>query len=201
MSTIITLRAKVRIDVKDPDSDRWSDAELDQHITHAVQDINQAVPVQAKDEALTIPDPAKRVIDISGLTGLIRVRKAEYPTGEYPPRYRHFNHWGDELMLMVTNLPTAGDSIHVLYDKEHTVDADGSTLPGQLEELCVMGAAAYAAIQRAAYTINKVNIGGEPTPEDYSTWGKSRLREFHAELRRLRRKRVRTGTMYTEDTT
>ncbi len=200
-TTIATIRARIRKDLKDPDSDRWSDDDLDRHIEHAVQDLNLAAPLQAKDEALTFPDPASREVDISGVTGLIHVKAVEYPVGEFPKRYRHFNVFSQVLEVQVPIIPTAGDSLYLYYDKVHTVDSEGSTLPAELEDICAIGAEGYAAMEWAAYSVNKVNIGGKPTPTEFMAWGKDRLERFRDELKRLRRRKARWGRFYTEDST
>jgi len=200
-TTIATIRARVRRDLKDPDSDRWSDDDLDRHIEHAVQDINLAAPLQAKDKSLVFPTPASREVDISGVTGLMHVRAVEYPVGEFPKRYRHFNVFSEVLEVLTDTMPTAGDSLYVYYDKVHTVDDSGSTLPVELEDICAVGAEGYAAIEWAAYSVNKVNIGGKPTPQEFMAWGKDRLDRFRDELKRLRRRKTRWGRFYTEDTT
>ena len=61
------------------------------------------------------------------------------------------------------------------------------------DDLVATGASGYAAISWAAYTINKVNIGGRMTAEEYRTWGNERLVIFRERLRQLgRRQRIRT---------
>jgi hypothetical protein len=200
-TTIATIRAMVRKDLRDDDSVRWTDDELDRHIQHAVTDISCAVPLQARDTDLTIPDPASREIDISGITGRISVEAVEYPVGYYPRRYRHFTLWADILELLIDTEPAAGDSVYLYYGKLHTVDVDGSTLPASLEDLCAVGAGAYAALEWAAYAINQVNVGGDPTPENFLEWGQARLEYFLAELKRLKSAKLKARTLYAEDTT
>ena len=200
-TTIATIRARMRRDLKDPDSARWSDDDLDRHIEHAVRDISLAAPLRARAEGLSFPDPASRQVDISGLAGLIAVRYVEYPVGEFPRRYRHWNVWDQTLEVETGTLPTAGDSLYVYYDKMHSVDSEGSTLGPELEEVCAVGAEGYAAIEWGAYSVNKVNIGGRPTPQEFTAWVQDRLERFREELKRLRRRQSRWGRFYTEDTT
>ena len=57
----------------------------------------------------------------------------------------------------------------IYYGTLHTIDAGGSTLPGEYHDLVVTGASGYAAISWAAYAINKVNIGGRMSAEEYRT--------------------------------
>lgn len=200
-TTIATIRAMVRKDLRDDDSVRWTDDELDRHIQHAVTDISCAVPLQTRDTGLTIPDPASREIDISAITERVSVEAVEYPVGYYPKRYRHFNLWADTLELLIATEPAAGDSVYLYYGKLHTVDDSGSTLPASLEDLCALGAGAYAALDWAAYTINQVNVGGDPTPGNFLKWGQDRLDDFLSQLKVLKSSRLKVRELYTEDTT
>lgn len=194
-----TMRTKVRRDLKDEDSVRWSDDELDRHIQHAVLDIAQAVPLEAKDESLVIPTPASREIDISSITGLTYVEAVEYPTEEYPKRYRESRVWGNTLELLIDETPTADDPVYLYYGKTHTLDDSSSTLPPHLEDLCAVGAGAYAALEWAAYAINQVNVGGEPTPREFLEWAQRRLDFYHKELNRYgRQSSLKIRRLFTE---
>jgi hypothetical protein len=194
---LATMRARIRQDLKDDDSARWSDDEIDRHIGHAVLDISQAVPLEAKDDTLEIPTPASREIDISGVTGLIYVEAVEYPVGEYPKRYRAHRVWANTLELLIEETPTAEDPVYLYYGSVHTLDAESSTLPGHLEDLCAVGAAAYAALEWASYAINQLNIGGEPTPREYLDWAQKRLDFYHKELKRYgRQARLKIRQLY-----
>jgi hypothetical protein len=78
-----------------------------------------------------------------------------------------------------------------------TCQAVTSTIPTRYEDLVVMGACGYAAIEWAAYAVNRVNVGGTITPREFLTWGKGRLDAFKYELKRLGRKnKVRARTLY-----
>jgi len=198
-TTIATIRARMRKDLKDEDSIRWSDDELDRHIQHAVLDISQAVPLEAKDDSLVIPTPASREIDISSVIGLIYVEAVEYPTGEYPKRYRDFKVWANTLELLIADEPTAEGPLNLYYGKVHTVDDSASSLPGHLEDLCAVGAGAYAALEWASYAINQLNIGGEPTPREFLEWAQRRLEYYHSELKRYgRQSRLKIRQLYAE---
>ena len=59
------------------------------------------------------------------------------------------------------------------------------------------GACGYAAVEWAAYAINRVNVGGGITPREFLAWGNERLKYFKQEIRRLgRRNRVRGRSLY-----
>ena len=202
MSRNITgLRTYLRADLGEPAEARWSDDDLDRHIVHAIRDLNRVAPREMKATDLTIADPASRALDISSLTDLINVIAVEYPVGSYPRRLRHFECWGDTLTLITDTMPVAGASVAVFYTSPHVVDVDGSTLPSHLEEVVLVGAAGYAALEYATYTSDRVNVG-DRTPEQFRAFGNDCLMQFRQELTALKRERsraLRTGEMWTED--
>ena len=193
LSEMITL---VRRDLKDEDAGnyQWSDDELTRHITRAVRELSERVPLPAK---ATLPTTAgSREIDISGLSDRIMVEAVEYPMGLYPPRYQQFSIWGDTLTIISGSEPD-GSNCYVYYGVLHTLDANGSTIPAKYEDLVAAGACGYAAIEWAAYTINRVNVGGTMTPREFRLWGNERLKVFRERLKKLgRRQRVRTQHLF-----
>lgn len=191
-----TMRTIVRRDLKDEDSGnyRWSNDELDRHIAHTVKELSEAVPLPVK---ATLPTtPGSREIDISSLTDRIVVEAVEYPVGRFPPYYQQFALWGDVLSLSGDEIPD-GSNAYIYYGKLHTLDAEISTIPSHLEDLIATGAGGYAAVEWAAFAINRVNIGGTVTPDEFLNWGKEKLSYFRSELRRLgRRNRARLNQLY-----
>ena len=123
----------------------------------------------------------------------------EFPAGSSPPDYQRFSIWGDTLNIISGSEPD-GSNCYVYYGTLHTLDADGSTVPAKYEDLVATGACAYAAIEWAAYAINKVNVGGTVTPKEFRLWGNERLGTFQEKLERLgRRQRVRTQQLFGYD--
>ena len=60
------------------------------------------------------------------------------------------------------------------------------------------GAGGYAAVEWAIYAVNRVNIGGKMTSEEYRIWGTEKLKIFQEGLARLgRRQRLRTQQLFT----
>jgi hypothetical protein len=190
------MRTIVRRDLHDEDANnyRWTNDELDRHIAHTVKEFSEALPLEQKATKATTS--GSREIDISSLTGRIMVEAVEYPTGLFPKRYQRFALWGDVLTLLGLEVPDGSDA-YIYYGKLHTLDASTSTIPQQLEDLITTGACGYAAIEWATYAINRVNVGGTNTPEDFLTWGRERLDYFRGELKRLgRRNRARARSLY-----
>ena len=198
---LATMRTNIRRDLHDEDAAnyRWTDDELDRHIQHAMLDISQAVPLQQESSGIVIPTPASKDIDISSLTGLILVDAVEYPTLEDPKRYRQFAVWGTTLTLLIDETPTAGEPVNIRYSGVHTITVSTCSLPSHLEDLCPVGAGAYAAIEWASYSINQLNVGGAPTPADYLKWAQDRMEFYHNELKRYgRQSRLKIARLFTD---
>ena len=190
------MRAIVRRDLHDEDADnyRWTNDELDRHIAHTVKDFSEAIPYEQKVVIATTS--GSREIDISTLTDRIVIEAVEYPLAQSPKRYQRYSLWADSLTLLGDEVPDGSDA-HIYYGKLHTLDAEGSSIPTKHEDLVATGACGYAAVEWAAYAINRVNVGGLMTPQEFLTWGKEKLRYFTAELKRLgRRNRVRVRSLY-----
>ena len=195
LSEMITL---VRRDLKDEDSNnyQWSDDELTRHINRAVKELSERVPLLAK---ATLPTTSgSRQVDISSLTDRVMVQAVEYPVDGSPARYQRFSIWGDTLTIISGDEPN-GANCYIYYGVLHTLDADGSTIPTEYEDSVATGACGYAAIERAASSINRVNVGGTMTPREYRIWGNERLRSFRDRLKRLgRRQRIRTQQLFID---
>jgi hypothetical protein len=190
------MRAIVRRDLHDEDEDnyRWTGDELDRHIAHAVKDFSEAIPSEQKTVKATTS--GSREIDISTVTDRIMVEAVEYPVDEFPKRYQRFSLWADTLTLLGNEVPD-GSNANIYYGKIHTLDVSTSTIPSTYEDLIAVGACGYAAVEWSVYAVNRVNIGGMPTPEDFLKWGREKLSYFRKELKRLGRKnRVRIRTLY-----
>lgn len=194
ISEMITL---VRRDLKDETTPyQWSDDELSRHINHALGELSERVPLPAKATLPTVS--SSREIDISSLSNRVMVQAVEYPVDESPARYQRFSIWGDALTIISGPEPNGSDC-YVYYGTLHTIDANGSTVPDKYEDLVATGACGYAAISWAAFSINKVNIGGKMTADEYRAWGNERLVIFRERLKQLgRRQRLRTQQLFTE---
>jgi len=191
------MRTIVRRDLHDEDANnyRWTNDELDRHIAHAVKDFSEAIPYEQKATKATTS--GSREIDISTITDRITVEAVEYPVDKFPKRYQRFSLWANTLTLLGDEVPD-GSNAYIYYGKLHTLDAATSTIPAMYEDLIAVGAGGYAAVEWAIYAVNRVNIGGMPTPEEFLAWGREKLNYFKAELKRLgRRNRVRIRSLYT----
>ena len=188
------MRTRVRRDLKDEDSQnyRWSNDELDRHIDHALREFSQALPREMKTDLATTA--GSRQIDISSLTDRVLILAVEYPTDKFPPYYQRFSLYQDIITLLGSEVPD-GSNARIFYGKLHTLDASTSTIPSQHEDIVAIGAEAYALIEWAAYSINRVSLGGEETPQQFRVRGEELLRHFKRELARLK-SRLRSRQLY-----
>jgi hypothetical protein len=193
------MRIMVRRDLHDEDSSnyRWTDDEIDRHIAHALRDFSEALPLEQKATIATTA--GSREISITSLTSRVHIEAVEYPVGCFPARYQRYALWNETLTLLGEKAPD-GSNCNVYYGKLHTLDTGSSTLPAQYEDLVASGGAGYAATQQEAYSINRVNIGGNGTPDNWKSWGQRKLDFFHTELKRLgRNNTVKSRQLYTPD--
>lgn len=194
MATLSDIRTRLRIDLGDPASDRWDDATLDRHIAHALSELSAACPREVTATLATTP--GSRELSLASIEGLIGVEAAEYPAGHFPPCYVRFATWEGSLTLQTATAPDGGDA-RLYCTVAHTLDEAGSTLPAGLEDVLVLGAAAYAALELSSATIEQLNLNGG-TPAAYAAMARARFTAFQQMVHHYGRKnRVRTRTLYT----
>ena len=137
-----------------------------------------------------------RELDITSLTGIVMVEAVEYPVDKFPRVYQRFSLWGDTLTLLGDEIPD-GSNANIYCGNLHTLDASGSTIPPQYEDVIACGACGFTAIELAVYTVNRANTGGAAAPGELLEWGNQKIKLFRGDLKRLSRKnRVRINTLY-----
>jgi hypothetical protein len=203
MSSLATLRPKVRNDLHDNDAAayRWTDAVLDRHLQRAVQEYSHYSPLETK--TTLVATPGSRDLSIVTLVPRVRIVAAQWPTTDYPPDYVPFFSWGDTLTLDVNDPPSAADNVFVFWHKEHTIHATvdaSSTFPTSHDDIIAGGAAGYAALEWTSFASNRVNVGGEGVWGRYADFAKLRIDEFQRQLRGLpQASRVASRKLYTPD--
>ena len=187
------MRNRVRRDLKDEDAQnyRWSNDELDRHIDHALREFSNALPWEWKAEIATTAN--SRQISITSLTNLIVVYAVEYPIDSFPPRYQRFSLYQDNITLLGDEVPD-GSNCRIYYGKLHELD-DTSSIPPQHEDIVAIGAEGYALVEWAAFSINRVSVGGDQTPKDFQVRGEGLLMRFRGELSRLK-SRLKSRKLY-----
>lgn len=192
---IETMRDMVRKDLRDTNASiyRWSDDVIDRHITRAVAEYSAAAPRQMTMNFVTTY--GCRDIDLTPIIDRVCVMAAEYPAGVNLRRFRRFSVWAHRLTLEGDPAPD-GAELTLYYGALHILNAETSTLPIKHHDLIATGAAAYAAIEWAAFAVNRVNNGADAAG-GYFRWGKERLSAFRDELRWLsRRSSMRLSRLY-----
>jgi hypothetical protein len=194
MTTLSDVRELVRVELgEDAGGESWTDAELDRHITRALEELSSAWPRETTATLATTP--GSRDMSLASLTELIEVEAAEYPLGAYPPSYVPFGRWNSVLTLHV-EVAAAGDDAKLYYTARHTLDGSGTTLDSFQVELLVAGASAYAALERAASTANALTTAGA-APERFAGYARARLTAFRQLLQQYGRKNsVRGRRLY-----
>ncbi len=187
--TVAALRARLRRDLhdEDPAQQRWTDAELDRHLQRAVRELSLALPREA---VATITAPGGRQLDISSLTDLVEVEAVEFPVGRFPPSLVPFSLWGQTLTIVGESYPAAGEEVRIYYGALHRLDESGSTIPQALEELVLLGAAAFAALEWAGYAADRINVGGEEVWRRFLAWGREMMSQFRQGLEARSRRRA-----------
>ena len=189
-----TMRNRVRRDLHDEDSGsyRWTDNELDRHIERTLREFSQSCPREMKADIVTTD--GSREIDISGLEDRVLVQAIEFPIGNFPPSYQRFLLYQDTVTLLGSQLGDGSDA-RIFYGKLHTLDSSSSTIPSKYEEIVAAGAEAYALLQFAAYSINRVNISGDASPRDFRLQGEQLLRQYKNELKKIK-SRLRSAHLF-----
>jgi len=191
---LATMRARVREDLQDEDDAnyRWTNDQVDGAIERVVQEFSTAKPIQQQDDIATVE--SSRDIDISSLSGLIGVESVEFPIGENPSYYQKFRIWQDTIQMADEG---DGDDARVRWYKEHTLDAESSTIPTQFEEIIVLGATGYLAASASVYTVDKATIAGKWATINFLKWGEQRLERYEKKLRALK-SRIISKEFYTD---
>jgi hypothetical protein len=190
------MRTRVREDLQDEDDAnyRWTNDQVDGAIERVVKEFSLAYPQMESTDIATTED--SRELDISSLSGLIAIRRVEFPIGNDPPYYQRFDIWGTKLYMADKG---NGDDARVRWYKEHTLDAESSTIPAQFEEIIVLGATGYLAASASVYTVDKATIAGKWATINFLKWGEQRLDRYHKQLRRISRdSRVISKELYSD---
>ena len=197
MTALSDAIAQLRIDLDDLDATayRWTDAELTEHINHALADLSADIPLEAKNTLTTTA--GSRDISIATLVPRVAVRAVEHPTGQYPPIYVNFSTWLNTLTMLIDSAPSGVANVYVYWLTHHTL-ATTTTLDAAKLQLLLLGAAGYAASQLASATTEAITVGGPDTDKDYAAMANRLLRDFRATLKRKgERAKLHARRLYT----
>ena len=136
--------------LRDTSNARWSEAELTAHINHGLVEYSMYIPLAEVVETI---DAAQRM-DISGVTGLIRVTAVEWASGQYPRQFQGFDMESDQYVFLDAEGSFSGKAF-IYYDGERAI---GDVVPDHESAVCDL-ACAFALEDYAANTTNKANVG------------------------------------------
>ena len=178
---LTAMRSRVREDLQDENAAayRWTDDQVDAAVGRVVGEYSLAHPLQEEDEITSTE--GSRQLDISGLSGLLRVHSVEYPVDFDPPSYQRIARWGGALYMA-----DKGDGVkkaRVRWLKGHTLDAEGSTIPAEHEEIVVLGATAYLARSASVNTVDRASIAGRYATAGFAAWAEGRMALYRRRLR------------------
>jgi hypothetical protein len=101
-SKLSDIRQTVRQILKDEfavgENEDWQDDEIDVHISTCLLELSSRSPYKAF-EPLTVTANS-RVLDISGITGMIKVNRIEYEAGGNPRNYHNFGYLDNQTIEM-----------------------------------------------------------------------------------------------------
>ncbi len=191
------MRARVREDLQDTDSQnyRWTDDEVDGAIDRVVTEYSLHAPIEQQDDITTTDGDTE--LDISSLSGLLKIESVEFPIGQTPKYLQRTEYWAGYLYMEDEG---DGEDARVRWLKKHTLTAGSTTIPAEHEEIIVLGATGYLAMSASAYTVDRASIAGRHATINYKAWGKERLSRYDKKLKAVSRtSKVIPKELYTED--
>jgi hypothetical protein len=194
---LVEMRTRVREDLQDTDSQnyRWTDDEVDGAIDRVVTEYSLYAPIEQQDDIATTEGDTE--LDISSLSGLLKVQSVEFPIGYKPKYFQRTEYWAGHLYMEDEG---NGNDARIRWLKKHTLDASSTTIPTEHEEIIVLGATGYLALSASAYTVDRASIAGRHATINYKAWGIERLKRYDQQLQQIARaNKVITKQLYTED--
>jgi hypothetical protein len=191
------MRARVREDLQDTDSQnyRWTDDEVDGAINRVVMEYSLHAPIEQQDDIATTDGDAE--LDISALSGLLKIESVEFPIDESRKCLQRTEHWAGHLYMENEG---DGTDARVRWLKQHSLTAESTTIPLEHEEIIVLGATGYLAMSAAAYTVDRAAIAGHYATINYKAWGKQRLDRYDKKLKQVAHaNRIVRRELYTDE--
>ena len=185
MTTLTSLRANVRRDLKDEDTVnyRWTNDEIDRAIEKAVLVYSSYCPLMQLDATIHTVDQGNTV-SLATLTERIDVVKVEHPIDKQPFPSRRFKVWGDALTFQ-DGYVGDGEACNIYWLKKHTLGA-ASSIPAAHDHIIAMGAVAFAVGSQSQYQVNLANTGGQKVNKDYNFWARAMFEQFYEQLQMVK---------------
>ncbi|MDI7276010.1 MAG: hypothetical protein QME94_08515 [Anaerolineae bacterium] len=205
MSVLSEIIDRVEADLKDTSNATWSADDLTRAVRWALHELSWATPRRAVATLIAEQGVREYSLSAGGIGDVLFVTEVWYPYDAadqgYPPRAVPWRLLDDDTLYLDLAGVTGGEGIRLFYARAHTVegldDATATTLTREQEELVCLGAAGYAALQRAQESIGQVNLTGQ-APLLWRDWGQARLYEFRNRLNQLARREMQWRVAWTE---
>lgn len=191
------MTARVREDLQDTDSQNyhWTTDEVEGAISRVVMEYSIHAPIEQQTDIATTDGNTE--VDLSSLSGLIRVDSVEFPIGKAPRYLQRFELWTGHVYMEDEG---NGSNARVRWLKKHTLAVGSTTIPAEHDEIIVLGATGYLAMSAAAYTVDRATIAGHYGTLNYKLWGKERLDRYDKKLKEIARaNRVTQRQLYTDE--
>jgi hypothetical protein len=140
-----------------------------------------------------------REIDLSALT-YTEIERVwwDYDDADpaHPPAWRDFELWpGDILHIASAETPAAGDVVRLWYTAPHTLEdldtAAATTFPAHHASTLVLGASAYAALNRNVTILEEATVNTW-AGRNLREWAELQLARYSHDLERLARRAAAT---------
>lgn len=189
--------ARVREDLQDTDeeNERWTDGEIQSAILRAVDEYSLYAPIQQQTDIASVYGETE--LDISGLTGVLKIESVEFPLGCSPKYFQAFNYWAG-----ILSMQDEGDATNarVKWLKKHTLAAGSTTIPAEHDEIIVLGATGHLAMSASVNTVDRAFIAGHYGTTSYKAWAQERLDRYDKKLKAIAQgNRITTRKLYTEE--
>ena len=194
---LVEMTARVREDLQetDPANYRWTTDEVEGAILRAVGEYSAYAPIQQQTDLATTDGDTE--VDISTLTGLLKIESLEFPIGESPKHLQHTDHWADRLFMQDEG---DGTDARVRWLKKHTLAAGSTTIPLEHDEIIVLGATAHLAMSASANTVDRAFIAGQYGTTSYKDWAIERMKLYDKRLAQVAQaNRVTSRQLYTDE--
>jgi hypothetical protein len=178
------MRARVREDLQetDPLNYRWVESAVDGAIQRIVAEYSLHSPIEQQTDITTVYGEAE--LDISALSGLLKIESIEFPMGQTPKYFQTFNYWAGHLSMTDEG---DGTTARVKWLKKHTLAVGSTTIPTEHDEIIVLGATGYLAMSASANTVDRAFIAGHYGTTSYKAWGIERIKRYDEKLREIAR--------------
>lgn len=203
--TLSIIRARVATLLQDSQSAKWDGGDVDEALNQALEQWTRKSP---HERIGTIALSANgREIDISSLTGVLRVLKVwwdyDSTTPGFPPNWRQFEVWpGSLLYIQDTDEPQSSDTVRVWYTTPHTIDGlNGATETTVVTEdiaFIIAGAAGICTDMRTLELSETLTVDKDVTKR-LVAWGKEQTSLFRYGMNQKQPAWQRYAFAYNQD--